>query len=321
MDNILWILFQALVFPGALFLILLAFFYDWFDRKIVARMQNRVGPLVAGRIGILQPFYDFVKLVAKEDITPAAAVRPLFTTMPVMAVAIAVFSILFVPMLSHEALLHFEGDMVLVMTLNTFFSIIVFMAGWAAMGRFGSVGAERAATQLMGYEIPEFISAFSVCLLAGSLSITAVNNAQAQVGIPFILLQPLGFVVFLVSLQAELEKVPFDIPEAKTEIVGGWLAEYSGKKLAFFKLAEELRVVFGAALMATLFFGGNHGPLLPPIAWFLIKTTIAVFIISTFRAVAARFRIDQVLKGGWKWLTPLALLQVLITYLVFLVVG
>ncbi|MCS7386179.1 MAG: NADH-quinone oxidoreductase subunit H [Candidatus Methanomethylicota archaeon] len=310
-------IFKIVVFPGLAFITLLGLVYEWIDRKAVARFQNRIGPLYAGPRGFLQPLADFLKLMAKEDIVPTWADKLLFNAVPLFAVTIPTLASLYIPITGYPVLPPFEGDLVLVVALTTFFTITAFIAGLASTNRFSTIGAERAALQLLGFEIPMFISVASAAMAAGSLSITVIAERQF---LPFALLQPLGFAVYLIALQAELERVPFDIPEAESEIVAGWLTEFSGKKLAFLRLSADIRLVLGAALATAIFLGGGSGPVLPPIVWFLIKSIAIVIVSAMLRALFARLRIDQMVRGAWKYLLPLSMLQLLMTKILLLVV-
>ncbi|MCS7363811.1 MAG: NADH-quinone oxidoreductase subunit H [archaeon GB-1867-035] len=316
MMNVLYYLFRVLIYPGFLFISALAFVFEWIDRKAHAHFQNRIGPLYAGPHGFLQPLADFIKLMAKEDFTPTWANPVFFNITPVLAATLPVFASFYIPFTGMPVLPPFEGDLVLVLTLTTFFTITAFLAGWFSSNRFSSVGAIRVVLQFLGYEIPMFISLGSAAIAAGSLSITKIANSQV---IPFAILQPLGFAIYIIALQAELEKIPFDIPEAESEIVAGWLTEFAGRKLAFFRLSEDLRLVLGAGLATAVFLGGGSGAILPPIVWFLIKMVIVVLIATSLRTVFARLKIDQVVRGAWKYLLPLALLQLLITKILLVV--
>lgn len=315
MDPLTFIL-RVLIFPGILLLLLLAFIFEWIDRKAYARFQNRIGPLYAGPSGILQPLADFIKLMAKEDITPRYVDSIFFNSIPIFATVIPIFASLYIPLDGSPILIPFEGDLVLILTLMTIYTMLVFIAGWASTNRFSIVGATRAILQFLAYEIPMFISAASIAIHFGSTSITFISQNQF---IPMILLQPIGFIVFITALQAELERIPFDIPEAESEIVAGWLTEYCGSKLAFLRLAEDLKLVFGAALTTALFLGGGSGPILPPIIWFILKMIAVVIISSYIRSLFARLRIDQMVSGCWKILIPLSILQFILSR--FLEVG
>ncbi|MEM3615105.1 MAG: complex I subunit 1 family protein [Candidatus Methanomethylicia archaeon] len=312
MDPAIFML-RVLIFPGILFLLFLAFLFEWVDRKAYARFQNRIGPLYAGPSGILQPLADFIKLMAKEDITPMYVDAVFFNNLPIIATVIPLFASLYLPMDGQPILSPFEGDVVLLLTLMTIYTIIVFIAGWVSTNRFSTVGAERAILQFLAYEIPMFISVASVAIYVGSTSVTYISQNQP---VPMILLQPIGFLVFIIALQAELERIPFDIPEAESEIVAGWLTEYCGPKLAFLRLAEDLKLVFGSGLAVSIFLGGGSGPFLPSFLWFILKMIFVVLLSSYIRSLFARLRIDQMVSGCWKYLIPLSILQlVLIKFL------
>jgi len=327
--DVLTALFNLLIYPGLLFISILGLVYEWVDRKAVARFQNRMGPFHTGPRGFLQPLADFIKLMAKEDITPAWADKILFAAAPLFAIVIPTFATLYIPIAGKPVLPPFEGDLILIISLTTFFTITAFIAGWSSMNRFSTIGAIRAGLQLLAFEIPMFIAVASVAMSANSLCITTIAQKQIfeiqlagttyKILLPYALLQPLGFAVFLIALQAELERVPFDIPEAESEIVAGWLTEFSGKKLAFLRLSSDIRLVLGTALATAIFLGGGNGPILPPIIWFLIKATIIVIISAMLRALFARIRIDQLVIGAWKYLIPLSLVQLVFTKLLMVV--
>jgi len=305
-------LIRILVFPGVIFLFVLAFFYEWVDRKFFARLQNRYGPLHTGPHGILQPVADFLKLLSKEDLTPHASDKLMFVLTPVFYFALPLTSLFIVPILSQTSLVAFEGDLIFVIFTFTLIIISVFLAGWSSMNRFSTIGSVRALLQMLGYEIPMGLVIIGPAIAAGSLSISTIVEWQS-LHFWLILLQPLGFAVFTICLLAELQFVPFDIPEAETEIVAGWRTEFSGRKLALLRLGKNLELVLASALITSLYLGGSQQFwLIPPIVIFLVKTTFAVMLLSFLRAVFARLRIDQMLSGMWKYLLPLATLQVIL---------
>ncbi len=303
-------LLEALLFPGVLFLVAFAFFSEWVDRKAVARLQNRVGPLRAGPAGILQPLADFLKLLAKEDIMPAAVDRLFFTSVPVVMLALALTPLFVIPIAAPTALTWFEGDVIFILFLLSFLVVATFLGAWASTNRFSAFGGERAALQMLGFEIPLTLALIGPALAAQSLSVSKIAQAQAG-GLWYVVTQPLGFAIVVVSFLAELNLIPFDVPEAETELVAGWLVEFSGKKLALLRLTKDLEVVLAASLMTALYLGGPEAPWgLPPVLGFLLKAIPCLLLLSNLRALFARFRIDQALRGAWMYLTPLALLQV-----------
>ena len=305
-------LIRILVFPGVIFLFVLAFFYEWVDRKFFARLQNRYGPLHTGPHGILQPIADFFKLLSKEDLTPHASDKLMFILTPVFYFALPLTTLFIIPILSQTSLIAFEGDLIFVIFTFTLIIISVFLAGWSSTNRFSTIGSIRAILQMLGYEIPMGLVIIGPAIAAGSLSISTIVEWQS-LHFWLILLQPLGFAVFTICLLAELQFVPFDIPEAETEIVAGWRTEFSGRKLALLRLGKNLELVLASALITSLYLGGSQQFwLIPPIVIFLVKTTFAVMLLSLLRAVFARLRIDQMLSGMWKYLLPLATLQVIL---------
>ncbi len=306
-------IFEILVFPGILLLLVLAFFYEWIDRKFFARLQSRIGPLYTGPLGLLQPVADFVKLLSKEDIVPMACDKLIFTAAPIIYLALPLTALFIVPISNSTSLISFEGDLVFTMFIFTVLVITVFLAGWSSVNRFSIIGGVRAALQMLSYEIPLGLAMVGPAIAAGSLSISTIAQWQSSNVIWTIFLQPIGFGVMVAGLLAELEFVPFDIPEAETEIVAGWRTEFSGRKLALFRLGRDLELVLAAGVVAALYLGGAQalGPV-PAIVTFLLKTVAVVLLFSFLRAVFARFRIDQMTAGMWKYLLPLAILQIIL---------
>jgi NADH-quinone oxidoreductase subunit H len=300
---------EVFLFPGFLFLFSLAFFIEWLDRKLVAKFQNRYGPLHVGPKGILQPVADFIKLLSKEDIKPAMADRVPFVAMPLLLLTLAMTPLFCIPITRSYALISFEGDLIVVMFLMTLIALLLFIGAWVSTNRFSTIGGIRAGLQMFGYEIPLNIAMIGPAIGAGSLSISEIVKWQSQ-RVWFILTQPLGFAILSICLLAHLQRVPFDIPEAETEIVSGWLVEFSGKKLALIRLATNFKLILAASLMTALYMGGPSGLWQSNPLTYFIKLVVCVFILSNLRALFARYRIDQLLAGVWKYLTPLALLQI-----------
>lgn len=309
-------LIQILLFPGFLFLLALALFYEWVDRKFLARLQNRYGPLYTGPSGLLQPFADFIKLLSKEDITPKAADKFMFSCAPLFLLSFPLLALFLVPITGLTALVSFEGDLIFVMFLFTLIAITIFIAGWSSVNRFSTVGGVRAAFQMLGYEIPMTLVMVGPAIAARTLSISQIVGWQSHNAAWFMWLQPLGFAIFVLCLLAELEFIPFDIPEAGTEIVAGWVTEFSGRKLALIRLGKDMELVLAASLITSLFLGGPNCSLpILAIVFFLLKTTLVVVLLTTLRALFARFRIDQMIAGAWKYLLPLAILQMVLIQL------
>lgn len=310
----LLLLFRVLVFPGFTFILFFTMICDWVERKIEARMQNRIGPTYTGPAGVLQPFADFVKLLTKEDIVPLDAKNFVFRFAPVLSFAIFIFAFLFLPIDGAKGIVYssFEGDLIFVLTLVSIANFFLFLSGWSSTNPYSTISAARVLEQFLGYDIPLFILALAPAFLASDLSISTIAFNQR---FPYVFLIPWAFVFFIVTLQAELEKDPFDVPNAETEIVGGYETEYTGRRLAFLKLAKDVQIVFGAAIAVELFLGGPYGPVLfgSPILWytlwFMLKLLIVIILSEYLTCVFARFRIDQVLVASWKTLLPLAVLS------------
>jgi NADH-quinone oxidoreductase subunit H len=307
---------KILIFPGFLFLIILAFLYEWIDRKFFAKFQNRYGPLYTGFGGILQPFADFIKLLSKEDITPIAADKIIFKSAPILLLSFPLLGLFLIPIAGLTAIINFEGDLIFLMFLFTLIALTIFMAGWSSVSRFSTIGGTRAAFQMLGYDIPMTIVAIGPAIAAKTLSITQIVSWQFSNSVWFIWAQPLGFAVFILCILAELEFVPFDIPEAETEIVAGWQTEFCGRKLALIRLGKNMEFVLAAFLTTSLFLGGPSS-LSPVLAtgFFLLKTTFVAVFLTLLRALFARFRIDQMIAGAWKYLLPLAIFQIILIQL------
>jgi NADH-quinone oxidoreductase subunit H len=314
----LTIVFRALVFPGFSFIVLFTFLCDWIERKIEARMQNRVGPNYTGPAGILQPVADFIKLLAKEDMVPRNTRSLVFKLMPVLSFSTFMFAMFFLPIDGSNVILNsgFQGDLIFVLALVSIANFFLFLSGWSSCNPYSEIGATRVLTQFLGYDIPLSILAVCPAVLAGGLSISTIATSQ---NVPFAIIVPWTFVLFIVALQAELEKDPFDVPHAETEIVGGYETEYSGERLAFLKLAKDVQIVLGAVLVTELFLAGPYGPVffgLPELwytLWFILKVVLVVATTEYLTCVFARLRIDQVLIINWRVLLPLSILSLAAT--------
>jgi len=281
-------------------------------------MQNRIGPTYTGPAGILQPFADFVKLLTKEDIVPRNTKSVTFKVAPIVAFSILVFAFFFLPIDGANVIPNssFEGDLIFLLTLVSVANFFLFLSGWSSTNPYSAIGAARVLTQLLGYDVPLFILALTPAFLAHDLSVSTIAANQP---VPFALLIPWAFVLFIVTLQAELEKDPFDIPQAETEIVGGYETEYSGRRLAFLKLAKDVQIVLGAVIVVELFLNGPYGPVFFDLRafwyslWFVLKVLFVVVISEYLTCIFARLRIDQVLAINWKVLIPLSILSLVAT--------
>ncbi len=299
-------LVYILVFPGLFFLSTAGMFLEYVDRKIYAKLQNRVGP------PWYQPFADFVKLLGKENIIPEEANRKMFQSLPYFALAAIVTSFMYIPIWKTNALFSFNGDVIVVLYLLSIPTLTFFLAGYSSQSLFSLVGAVRALTQFFAYEVPLFLTILSSALLAGTWSISEMTVFYNQHHW-YWLFNLLGFGLSIIALLGKLEKVPFDIPEAETEVVGGTFTEYSGKLLAFFRLTIDIEVVVCAALLAVVFlpFGMDFNPVIVFIL-FIVKVLFIVALLSLARTVFARLRIDQMVDFCWKYIAPLSFLQLII---------
>jgi NADH-quinone oxidoreductase subunit H len=312
-------LLYVFVYPGVVFLFVYSTFCEWFDRKIYARLQNRMGPTHTGRWGILQPVADFLKLMAKEDIVPERADKALFHLLPVVGIAAVSTAMVLLPLWqlnpAQSSPNSFSGDIIVMLYILTLPTLIFFLAAWSSTSFFSTIGGARVLTMLFGYEVPLFLAVLGPAILAGSWRLAEIA-AFFQDRPLFLFVNVIGFFVAVICLQAKLERTPFDIPHAETEIVGGTFTEYSGKKLALFRLMTDVEMVAGSGLLAAVFLGGFPGGLVLGLVNFILKTLFVIFLLSVIRALTSRIRIDQVISFAWRYLAPLAVLQLLITILV-----
>ncbi|NPV76083.1 MAG: NADH-quinone oxidoreductase subunit H [Anaerolineae bacterium] len=301
--NTAWILLSLLIFPGGLFLLGSGLVYEWVDRKLVARFQNRIGPRW------FQPLADVVKLLAKEEIIPQEVHRGLFLLLPVLALAGALTAALYVPLIGFKPSFSFPGDLIVTLYLLSMMSLCMGLAGANTVDRFSLVGATRTLTQLFSYEAPFLLALLGPAIVTGSWQISQIN-AQAGNSLWFIITQPIGFVVALVGLMGKLELPPFDAPEAETEIVSGALTEYSGRGLALFRIGKDVELVIGLTLVAAFYLGGLANPI-----EFLLKTMGLLVVMAGLQSLFARLRIDQTVGLWWRVGALLALAQLLVLIL------
>ena len=287
---ILWL------FPSGIFLLLVGLFYQWFDRKLLALLQNRVGPRW------FQPLADTIKFLSKEEVIPDGVNPYLFIGLPLAALAGALTAALYVPIAGLAPTYGFSGDLIVVLYLLSLLTLCTGLAGTNTLDRFSMIGATRTLTQLFSYEAPFLLALLGPALVAGSWQVgTIASYAQNHW---LILTQPLGFIVALVGLMGKLEMPPFDAPEAHTEIVAGALTEYSGRGLAIFNLGRAVELVVGLTLVSAFYLGGVSNPL-----WFIGKTFALLFIMVGLQALLTRLRIDQTVGLWWRYGTLLVLVQ------------
>ena len=315
---------EAIIFPGALFTIALGFLFDWLDRKTTARMQGRIGPKITGPSGILQPLADFLKLLLKEEIIPSHADRVIFLFAPALYFLAPLLAMLFIPIVGPAPLAGFEFDLLAILFFLAYAAFVVAILSYSSASSFTTIATGRLVLQYVSYEIPFVLTIVTAALYSRSLSIEGIVASQSGLWNLFVI--PFAFAVYTIALMAELEKPPFDIPSAKTEIVAGWLTEFSGRALAFLKLTKEVSYVFGSALAVSLFLGGGLGPDIPSVpppvlyfVYFMVKLLLVGFLIFVLKTSLARLKIGQATELFWKILTPVSLAQ--LALVLFLIQG
>jgi NADH-quinone oxidoreductase subunit H len=309
---VLDILFQLLsAIAVSLFLVFNALFIIWFERKVAARMQLRRGPNRVGRFGLLQTLADTVKLLIKEDIVPDAADKPVFRAAPFVVLAGTFLLFVVLPFGRGLVAADLNVGLVYFLAVSSLSVIGILAGGWASNNKYSLMGGMRSAAQIVSYEVPAVLTLLSVAMLAGSLRMGDIVQAQPAYG--YVVLQPVGFILFLIASNAEINRGPFDLPESDSELVSGFVTEYSGMRFAFFFLAEYTNLFLAGAFAATLFLGGWRGPFLPPLVWFLLKSYLVIFVLVWVRWTFPRLRVDHLMQFSWKVLLPLALLNLLVT--------
>jgi NADH-quinone oxidoreductase subunit H len=306
---------EVLIFPGFIHLTLVTAFLTWYERKILARIQLRIGPLYAGGPGgILQPIADGVKLIFKEVMIPYKADKPLFLGIPLALVIMAALPFAVIPFGQNWVIANIDVGLVFVFAMTSLFPLMILTFAWASNSKYPFLGGLRSLFQQVAYEIPMWISALSVVMLAGSLSLVDIVNAQARMW--FIVPAFLSFVVFFIAVMAELERLPFDLPEAEPELVAGWYTEASGAVFMLQFLGLYMKLYLMSSLVTVLFLGGWWGPaFLPQPVWFIIKTLIVTTFIIIPRGVFPRIRVDMLIRVGWTRLLIVAIANVFITVL------
>lgn len=319
---IVWVVYGLIlafgVAPAAMIVL------TWMERKVLARIQDRLGPNRAGPFGIFQAVADAIKMLVKEDITPTGADRVPYNIAPALSAVSAVLVFAVIPFAPGIIGADLNIGVFYVVAVSSFGILGILIAGWSSNNKFALVGAFRAVAQLVSYEIPLVVSLLTVTLVAGSMSMTAIVDGQSLAnGAWYVVALPLAFLIFMIANLAETNRCPFDLLEADSEIVAGFHVEYSGMKYAMFMIGEYVHMLAGACLLAVLFFGGWRGPfveLLPPfwggllgLIYLLAKAGFFIFVMMWFRGTFPRFRIDHMLDFCWKFLTPLSLVNLLVT--------
>lgn len=313
--HILTLLFYILILFAVVMLHVA--YATYFERKIIGHMQVRLGPMRVGWHGLLQPIADGVKSFFKEDIIPASADKLGFRLAPIVCLTAMLASAAVLPFAPGWVLADINVGLLFIFAMSSLASYGIILAGWASNSKYSFLGGIRSMAQVISYEIAMGLSLVGVMLLAGSLNLTDIVVAQHDTfrGM-FIFPQIIGFGVFFVSMLAETNRVPFDLPEAETELVSGYATEYSGMRYAIFFMAEYIGMLVMSSLATICFFGGWSGPFHVPVfpaLWFLLKVYAFMFVFIWIRATLPRYRYDQLMDLGWKWLIPLALANVVLT--------
>ncbi len=295
----------AVTVPGAVAFVL------WYERRALGRLQARIGPNRVGPQGLFQSVADIFKLLVKEDIIPSQADRWLFILAPLLAFAPAFLVFVAIPFGPGLVAANLNVGVLWIISVSSLSVLGAIMAGWGSNSKYSLLGGMRSAAQLITYEIPIGLAIVGVVMATGSLQLDRIVAAQQQMW--FFLPQILGFVAYLICAVAEVQRTPFDLGEAESELVAGYHTEYSSFRFALFILAEYVHLILESALAVLLFLGGWAGPVLPPLVWFILKTGALIFFMVWLRATMPRIRIDQLMSFGWKAMLPLSLVNILVT--------
>ncbi|MDP3025466.1 MAG: NADH-quinone oxidoreductase subunit NuoH [candidate division Zixibacteria bacterium] len=295
------------------FMSLSVLFLVWWERKVSGHMQSRFGPMRTGWHGWLQTIIDAIKLILKEDTTPGTADKIGFLIAPIIVFVSAFMAYICIPFGKGLIVKDLNIGILYILAITTFTVIGLLTAGWCSNNKFSVLGGFRSAAQIISYEVPLTLSILGVVILSQTLSMQSIVNSQKHIWEWYIFRQPIGFLIYLVAAIAEINRVPFDIPEAEQELVAGFNVEYSGIKFAMFFFAEFANLFLVSAIATTLFLGGWNGPLLPSWIWFFIKSFFLVFVIMWFKWTFPRLRVDQLMGFAWKFLLPLAFINLILT--------
>ena len=304
--------FKVAAFPGFTFAALVATLTILYERKLMAKAQLRVGPLYAGRFeGVLQPIADLFKLLGKELVVPEKADKTFFWAAPILSLGLGAALLTVIPLSPTTYIARSEFSLLIPFAIIGFSPLVVLIAAWASSNKFAFIGGLRALHQLAAYEIPMLLSILGIVILTGSFDLMKIVEAQKDIW--FIFPQFLAAIIFYITILSELERIPFDLPEAETEIVSGWLTEYTGMHFGLLQLGVYVKFYVLALLFTLLFLGGWNGPaFLPPIAWLLLKLFFVITLIIFPRAVLPRLHIDQLIRIGWAWLIALSFINLFI---------
>jgi NADH-quinone oxidoreductase subunit H len=305
-------LYPLVIIAVVLFVILnLAAVLVWVERRLLAVWQDRYGPNRVGPFGLFQPLADSVKLFLKEDWIPPFADKPVFVLAPAVIVATSLLSFAVIPFAPGFVVADVNVGLLFILAMSSLGVYSVVLAGWASNNKYSLLGGIRASAQMLSYEVFMGLSLVGVVILAGSFNLSVIVEAQRKVW--FVIPQFLGFVLFLIAGVAEARRLPFDLAESESELIAGFHSEYSSMKFGMFFVGEYIGVTLISAAISLLYFGGWLGPFLPPYIWFGIKTFAFICFFILLRAALPRPRFDQLMGWGWKYMLPLALLNLLVT--------
>ncbi len=291
----------------------------WLERRLLALWQDRYGPNRVGPFGLLQVLADMIKIITKEDWIPPFADRPVFVIAPGIIVVTVLTAYAVIPFTPSIEVAGLDIGLLFFLAMSSLGVYSVTLGGWSSDSKYALIGSIRAVAQMLGYEVYMGLSVMGVVMLSGSFNLRQIVEAQRNLW--FCIPQFLGLFIFLIAGIAETRRLPFDLPEAESELVAGFHTEYSAMKFGMFFLGEYLGITLISAMIATLFFGGWMGPWLPPLAWFILKTLLGIVFFILLRASLPRPRYDRLLAWGWKLMLPLALGNILATGAVILIRG
>jgi len=283
----------------------------WLERKISGFFQLRLGPNRLGPFGVFQTIADALKLMTKEDIIPGKTDKWIFRTAPFLFITVAIMLYIVIPMGDGMQIVDLNIGVFYFISLGSLTTIALLMAGWGSNNKWSLLGAMRSVAQMISYEIPLSFSLLGVIMIAGSLKLSDIVAAQSNIW--FIVLQPIAFITYFIAATAELNRGPFDMPEAEQELTAGAYTEYTGMRWALFFLAEYTNLVAVSAMASTMFLGGWQGPVLPSWLWIIIKTYIVMFIFMWVKWTFPRIRMDHLMSFSWKFLLPVSLANIVIT--------
>jgi len=289
-----------------------AMFLIWWERKVSAHIQTRFGPMRVGWHGVLQSIADAIKLLLKENIMPACVDKWVWWFAPFFAAVPSIMAFVCIPFGKNLIVKDLNVGILYIVAITSLGILGMFMAGWGSNNKYSLLGGMRVVAQIISYEIPLILSVVTVLVFAGSLSMQKIVAAQSRSWFVFHPSLALAFLIYLISATAEVNRTPFDIPEAESELVAGFHTEYSGMKFAMFFVAEYTNLFIISAIATTLFLGGWQGPFLPPVFWFLIKAYGVVFVLMWVRWTFPRLRVDQLMGFAWKFLTPVSFVNLII---------